>query len=172
MTPFDHKSHIHLFPPSLSFSRVYFDVSWWWVREIFPKCFQVLSIQSCFHCCRGFWTKQASDWRWCVHLVCEASCTVIASYSVTSQQNMIAGYLLYVWAHGYMTTVYYNYAFFFILFNLVMHQVATFGAEKWSQALKTRVVTAVKHQWICKLLHWSSMYIVSTTFLRILRHGS
>lgn len=48
---------------------LYFDVSWWWVREIFPKCFQVLSIQSCFHCCRCFWTKQASDWRWCVHLV-------------------------------------------------------------------------------------------------------
>lgn len=45
-------------------------------------------------------------------LVCGVSCTVIASYSVTSQQNMIAGYLLYVWARGYMTTVYYNYAFF------------------------------------------------------------
>lgn len=29
---------------------------------------------------------------------------------------MIAGYLLYVWARGYMTTVYYNYAF--VLFCL------------------------------------------------------
>lgn len=73
------------------------------------------------------------------------------------------------WLHDYCLL---QLCIFFILFNLVMHQVATFGAEKWSQALKTRVVTAVKHQWICKLLHWSSMYIVSTTFLRILRHGS
>lgn len=67
------------------------------------------------------------------------------------------------WLHDYCLL---QLCIFFILFNLVMHQVATFGAEKWSQALKTRVVTAVKHQWICKLLHWSSMYICFHNFFK------